>query len=131
MTVTPPPAGTPLTDESARALVAAVETFTAKLEDTAKATNRNRIWNAVISVVLVLVLVLGTYVFALSLRVSGDSNTVKAVQCSLYGIFLSSYDPNSREARDNPTRYAKSFAQIRADNTRLGCPTPIAPIVAP
>lgn len=119
------PSATPLSDETARALADAVKGFTDKLEDTEQAIRRNRTWNVITGAVLVAVLVVGAFVWNLTERVDNTVSTVKSVQCSLYGLFLGSYNPDSSAAREDPEAYERAFARIRADNARLDCPKAI------
>lgn len=91
--------------------------------------DRRRFVTALI-VIAMLAGFLGVEAFRLEQAIRGQDQLRANVLCPLYGIFLGSYDPKTRDNNPDPQarqKYEDAYVKIRAGNAAMECRDPLVP----
>lgn len=118
-------------DRDVQRLTSSVETNTASQTRLALAHERDR-RTFVAAIIILAVIALGSgWAAFTAVQTSHQQAQLRGeVLCPLYGIFLGSYDPKTRDNNPDPQargKYEDAYAKIRRGWQVMGCTDPIVP----
>lgn len=118
-------------DKDVRAIVVATEANTAAMDRLERRLDRadkdRHKFVLALTALAMLIVFLGVETVRLEQSINDQNALRNRVLCPLYGIFLGSYDPQSRPEGDARRKYEDAFVVIREGNAEMHCTAPLVP----